>query len=182
MVRLHRRPRVSGIVDRSIYMSGEKYTGDDIIAGEIDRSSNHAFSVYSPADFNLGDSADSGSCVGDINGKRTGICQDGIYTFRVKSTDAAGNGSDTLEFDIERDTVSPSKPVLDEPYIYGSSIYAVINGEIGSYVYINGRKIEELKSGNQLIKIRNEFSYDKIYQFNIQLSDRAGNRSEILYI
>jgi len=132
--------------------------------------------------FNLGSEADRGNCIRNINGKRTGVCQDGIYDVRIKSTDAAGNGSDYLDFSIERDTVAPAKPVVNEPYDCGESICAVVNGEIDSYVYVNGRRIEELKSQNQLIKIRNDFSYNKLYKFNIQLIDRAGNKSEISYV
>jgi len=129
-------------------------------------------------DFDLGDSKDSGNCIKDINGKRTGVCKDGIYKFKVKSTDAAGNGSDYLEFNIERDTVAPARPLVADPYICGDSICAVINGEYGSYVYVNGKKIEELISGNQIIKLANNYSYDLLYRFEIKLEDRAKNVSE----
>jgi hypothetical protein len=38
------------------YVSGNKFTGDDITSGQLVRSSNREFSVYSPTDSNLADS------------------------------------------------------------------------------------------------------------------------------
>ncbi|MDD5084799.1 MAG: hypothetical protein PHE61_02005 [Candidatus Omnitrophica bacterium] len=41
---------------RVVYMPGERYTGEDVINGQIDRSSSHDFSVFSPTNGNLTDS------------------------------------------------------------------------------------------------------------------------------
>ena len=60
--------------------------------------------------FDLGTKTDERSnCVELIGTRRTGICEDGFYKFEIKSTDAAGNPSETSEYSIERDTVNPEK-------------------------------------------------------------------------
>lgn len=63
--------------------------------------------------FSLGTSKDTGDCIKMINGRRTGVCQDGLYSFKARSTDAAGNASSTLSLKIERDTVAPGKPSVN---------------------------------------------------------------------
>ncbi|MEI7578783.1 MAG: peptidoglycan DD-metalloendopeptidase family protein [bacterium] len=51
-------------------------------------------------------------CVSLQDTRRIGICEDGNYEIKIKSTDAAGNPSSVATHNVERDTVRPEKPVI----------------------------------------------------------------------
>ena len=132
------------------------------------------------AEFDLGDKVDTGDCVEMEGTRRIGTCQDGVYQFKAKSTDAAGNGSGITTFSIERDTVAPAKPkvvlALD-----GSSIVANITGEEYSLVRVNDKdSYYSTNSGGKTTAIFVKYwAGETKYTFNISLVDLAGNISEI---
>ena len=64
--------------------------------------------------FELGTKADEREgCIETIDTRRTGTCEDGIYQFKMRSTDAAGNQSEWGSYQIARDTVRPGKPEFE---------------------------------------------------------------------
>jgi flagellar hook assembly protein FlgD len=83
----------------------------------------NAGSGFLDSTFALGSQEDDrNNCVKTVDGRRTGICEDGFYKFDIQHTDAAGNRSLVLQnFQIERDTVKPAK----------ANISASVQGGIG---------------------------------------------------
>lgn len=103
--------------------------------------------------------------------------RDGWYTIKVKSTDAAGNGSEVLQYSIERDTVAPANPSVNEPYLCGASICLRVSGEDNAKVFINGRYFGKTSQGGQIFRVINSWRYDTLYRFEVYLADRARNQS-----
>jgi len=168
------------------------------VDGEAEALSDMQYWVYSPAgaeidyrlfqnegdgtyttEFNLGDRVDTGGCVKMEGTRRIGTCQDGVYGFKVKSTDAAGNGSGLVTFGIERDTVSPAKPKVTLA-IDGSNIVASISGEAYSSVRVNNKdsKFSLNSSGKTSATFIKYYSGETKYTFAVVLVDLAGNISE----
>ncbi|MFC1780211.1 DNRLRE domain-containing protein [Patescibacteria group bacterium] len=113
---------------------------------------------------------------------------DGVYDIDVKSTDAAGNGSQVLNYQIERDTVKPAKPevnvVGDEQ---NRSINLVIKGESNTKVKVHAFRsgidsgIRECKiGGNGRLQLNNitRWEWGSNYKFEVTLVDRARNESD----
>ena len=63
------------------------------------------------AKFALGTMGDDRTgCVSVVNGRRVGICEDGVYTITTKHTDTSGNTNAGFVKTVERDTVAPEIP------------------------------------------------------------------------
>jgi hypothetical protein len=132
--------------------------------------------------FELGGQTDEREgCVELVNGRRTGICEDGNYTMSFKHTDAAGNGGEVLNnFVVERDTVRPEKAGVSI-YRNGNTIRARVSGEIGARVYANGKALSSKTQGREPIDIFIAVgTCGRTYKFNITLKDNALNESEAI--
>ncbi|MEI7604290.1 MAG: Ig-like domain repeat protein [bacterium] len=140
-----------------------------LIKNSSDRKLNQQFS--------LGTLIDEGNCIQNINGRKIGICEDGIYKFTLTSTDAAGNKSITTEVQIERDTVAPDKPDVELLNSNGK-INAKITGEPNSNIYINNEKKFKINNNGNMTTEITQTQCGKNYTFTIQLIDGAGNISE----
>lgn len=91
---------------------------------------SHNVSLGTQGDFRDG-------CFELIGTRRTGICEDGTYTLEMIDTDAAGNIANTKESLIERDTVSPIAPVVNNAYVCSLGICIDIPGEVGTSIVSN---------------------------------------------
>jgi len=121
-------------------------------------------------------------------GQKVGKDEDGLYSFTVQSFDSAGNESEKLKFNIERDTISPEKP--DVKFGYKLDImqtYLILKGESNSQANISIQKnniyyskfsMKLDQSGN--VSMTNPVSWINGARFDIvvTLEDRAGNVSQ----
>ncbi len=136
--------------------------------------------------FNLGSQSDERlGCTQVVNTRKMGICEDGLYTFNIRSTDAAGNTSDQNAYEIERDTVSPEKAIIVViPDDSNHKISLKISGEIGSKITINGASYNLIPSNGSAVYLvisSNNWEYGTKYVWKIFLTDRAGNVSQPSY-
>jgi len=145
--------------------------------------------------FNLGTTTrddQNPSCISLSGNRRVGTCSDGLYSFSLKSTDAAGNPSASINnVNIERDTVAPADPSvslnIDSVDHY---LTTNISGES------NAKAIIKLWGAGQSWDISNSldnngnlnisdligiYSPSSIYTIDVQLADRAGNISNHVY-
>jgi hypothetical protein len=113
--------------------------------------------------------------------RRIGICEDGNYTINIQSTDAAGNKSQITQHIIERDTVSPNPPIVEDPYICDQNICIKIYGEKDANIFINGQYKAISSTNPKILVIKNNWIYETSYQFEIKLVDKANNHSDIIY-
>ena len=116
-------------------------------------------------------------CMKLINNRRTGICNDGIYSFQIKATDTAGNGSNSKIINIERDTVAPADPIVSEPYICGTDICVDVSGETGASLILNENFIGKIGNDKETYKLIYNYEFSKSYDFDLYLSDNAKNNS-----
>lgn len=128
--------------------------------------------------FQLGKSSDErDGCVVVEQGRRKGTCEDGLYRFDLKSTDAPGNASEISTTYIERDTVKPFEPTISNPYICGLNICIKAKGEPGSKFMVNGLDSGILSQSEQEFVILWNWKYSVKYEFEIWAMDIAGNES-----
>lgn len=116
-------------------------------------------------------------CVRNDNGRRLGICQDGIYKFKIVSTDAAGNASEPKLHAIERDTVRPTLDSLGELKLCGNDICIDIAGEPDTDIMLNGSFLQKLTANGQIV-VKRGWQYDTKYRYVFHLRDAAGNVSD----
>jgi murein DD-endopeptidase MepM/ murein hydrolase activator NlpD len=139
---------------------------------------------FTERSFNLGTTSDERvGCVKVENGRRVGICEDGMYRFALQATDAPGNKSQTTQISIERDTVKPAEPQATLS-ICGNNICSTVNsGEPGSTVVVQNSVGTITSQGKTapLVILRN-FEQDRDYRFPIRLRDSAGNLSDITWL
>jgi len=106
-------------------------------------------------------------------------CQDGEYTIKITSIDAAGNRSETTEVKIIRDTIAPNKPEVGEAYICGSNICIDLTGEAGTEVLVNNQPTGVIMtSSNVTLSLVEGYQSNTTYNFTISLKDKATNVSE----
>lgn len=147
-----------------------------------DRMATRSFGIGTQGD-------DRAGCVQLVNGRRLGVCQDGNYKFKVKSTDAPGNPSVTTMMSVERDTVRPEKPVIVEHvedlqttyYLNakgesGTTLFVKVSSSYGTYYKQFVMTSGEINTAN----ILSDWNWDTLYNFEIYLSDKAGNLSEVV--
>src|SRR5690606_4275442 len=148
--------------------------GNQIIYTTLQNNGNQ----FIERSFNLGSLGDDRSgCVIVENGRRKGICEDGLYTFKLRSTDAPGNQSQTIQAIVERDTVAPLAPEVGEPYICGSNVCVKSNGEPGSRLIVNNVDYGELSLNQKEFIIFSNWKYSTRYEFEIWSRDLARNES-----
>lgn len=143
-------------------------TGQSDALGKIDRS------------LNLGTISDSEApnCIENLDGKRTGICQDGVYRITVRSTDAAGNAGAMREVYVVRDTVAPEKPVVTEPKLCEEYICVDVSGETGTLITSSGNASGVTSQPKNTIKTIRNWKYGETYTIRVSLQDHSGNTSE----
>jgi murein DD-endopeptidase MepM/ murein hydrolase activator NlpD len=143
-------------------------------------------------DFEIGvKSDDRDGCTKLINGRKTGVCEDGLYTLSVRSIDAAGNNSEVLVSSLERDTVAPEAPQVTttkQGGIGNESLSIAVQGEPNSTAEISvsskysSRLIRVTLDGNGSYSNRNLIGTlvcgDIIYSTTVKLLDRAQNVSK----
>ncbi|MBN2016090.1 hypothetical protein JW766_04625 [Candidatus Dojkabacteria bacterium] len=110
------------------------------------------------------------------------VLSDGWYEVQMKSTDAAGNGSQLSILRLERDTVAPNNPEAGKPYKCNeNSICIDISGEDNSKVYVNDVYIGKASSSGGTFKVLEGYERRTRYYFSIFLEDRARNRSGTVF-
>ncbi len=130
----------------------------------------------------LGSIKDEGrtGCI-QMNGRRRiGVCEDGMYQVTINSIDAAGNKSQGKVLQIERDTVAPSRPAISDIYMCGLNLCTKVSGEQGTTIFSNNKAVGEIHGQNQEITILYNWNYDKIYNFNFYIQDKALNKSQVV--
>jgi hypothetical protein len=142
----------------------------------VDKSSSRADAVYQ---LSTNATDNRTGCTQDINGRNTGICDDGVYTYRTTETDTAGNRSAVKTITIERDTVAPFTPIVSAVFngtILSPSLKLNIAGEIGTQaiIKVNGKeRVAYLETGNEELIIGMQCGIG--YTVEVYLTDRAGN-------
>ena len=150
---------------------------------------------YSEPKFKLGDQRDERvGCIQMINKRRTGVCEDGIYRFETRTTDAAGNKSPkSILTQIERDTVSPEKPQVNiEKLLQNSMEYLnlKISGEPYATAQIQITHNNKTTTYNQSLDQNGNYQANKFQNYILQcgdiehkvkvtIIDKAGNYSQI---
>ncbi len=120
-------------------------------------------------------SRDSGSCIRTVNGKRVGVCGDGMYKVTATSFDGPGNKSSSAIY-VERDSVAPNKPKVTLS-LCGSNICGEISGEKNSIIYIRNKPFGAIKSSSKKITIVKNWYYNREYSFDVTVRDSVGNTS-----
>ncbi|HEC66107.1 MAG TPA: hypothetical protein ENI23_12510 [bacterium] len=152
-----------------------------LLQSESDMLTDQAFKLGTQSDDpSTGSGQGSEGCVKLIDTRRTGTCEDGIYSFKMRSTDAAGNQSELGSYQIERDTVRPGRPDVSEPYLCAANICIDVSGELSSNLYVNNYFYGSINSGHNTYFVVRNWDYDTTYNFDIKLADRALNESEIV--
>ncbi|MBN2015237.1 DNRLRE domain-containing protein [Candidatus Dojkabacteria bacterium] len=121
-------------------------------------------------------------------GKNSGPQEDGLYMIKVKSTDAPGNNSEILTYEVERDTVPPAKP---EVFFNGNPAQRKLSLEIKGekyskvkvHIYRSGIDLGEQEykiDENRQLKLSSftSWMWGAEYRVDVQLQDRARNFSE----
>lgn len=111
--------------------------------------------------------------------RRVGTCEDGVYAFTSKVTDAVGQSSDAVTVAVERDTVSPVKPDVN---VYMQGLYN-INMSVSGEPNASGSTVGPLgdqgaASGRVFtLDLYNDSHWERWFTFCSSQTDRAGNLS-----
>ena len=93
------------------------------------------------------------------------------------------DGITVLMQEPEPDIIAPNKPaftITPNSTTYEDTTYISIRGEVGSTVYVNGRKVGTIDNTGRTIIGLDTSGSEGIKHFNIILMDKAGNKSDAL--
>jgi len=107
-------------------------------------------------------------------------CEDGEFTVNITSIDPAGNRSEPTILKIIRDTISPNKPKVSEPYMCNQKDICIdLTGEAGTEVIVNNQPTGVIATSTSVtLSLVEGYQPNTNYSFNIQLKDKAGNISQ----
>jgi len=159
--------------------------GDTTETNGTKSATGQSGNMSSIAKFPIGSMSDDRTgCVSVVNGRRIGICEDGVYTITTKHTDTSGNTNAGFVKTVERDTVAPEIPtvsVVADEANYSVSLKVV--GEAGTTAILTGASHSEGPIANQVQGIwRGNYVFGGTYIWNVQLKDKAGNLSGVRQI
>ncbi len=112
------------------------------------------------------------------------ISSDGVYTIRYRNTDTAGNIGAYKESVFEKDTVSPTNPVIEFQKTGTAGALKII-GEANSKanIKIGNSSISSILDGNGIFQNSQIIPYISCgitYTVTVSLTDRAGNQSGVV--
>ena len=105
---------------------------------------------------------------------------DGKKEFQIALQDSAGNRSKAITYIVTKDVTPPKEPIISTtiPKITNrENLKIKIEGEKGTTLFINGKKVTKLIDGVKEVKIALS-GKDGKKEFKLKLQDRAGNFSK----
>jgi len=110
----------------------------------------------------------------------TSAKENGILSFLITVEDLAGNKSEPLTLEIQKDSTPPEKPeVTYLPEIENDTVTSVIQGEKDAKVYINDTLVGSIDDSGTYTALLQDPKSSYYELFNIYLEDLAGNKGPV---